>query len=517
MPSLVTSKFRNFNADQFKESLAESSPAVLYMTIGRVRAWNDDNSPPTVSDTVANTQFEHWDDLIAMKRVQSNDASFVIPRVDWTSGTVYTEYSNTNANLLSSQFYVMTSDYNVYKCLFNNAGAASVIKPTGTATTTIETADGYKWKFMYTVSAANALKFITTSYIPVQTLTADDGSTQWDVQQAAANGAIDIIDVTAGGSTFNSYNSGTFGSGGASAASASSVILASTANNTSNDLYVGSTLYLSAGIAAGEQKQIVDYVAATRTATLEGAGFSASPTNSAYNVTPRVKISGNGTGANAIAVMNTTSNTVHSVTTTSVGSNYSEATVTLSANGLSGATAVAYIAPESGHGSNPVRELGGFNVMLNTQFSQNESNTITTGNNFRKIGLLKNPVHANGTSATTSTINQSVELTLSANVAFVVDEVISGGSSGATGIVIQRFSDGDNGVVRLADVSANANFTAGETITGGTSSATTTIKTGGVSTLPLKKHKGEFLFVETRSPITRANDQLEDVKLVIQF
>jgi hypothetical protein len=55
---------------------------------------------------------------------------------------------------------------------------------------------------MYTVTTANALKFLTTDYIPVQTLASDGGEDQWDVQAAAVNGSINIIKVTSGGSGY---------------------------------------------------------------------------------------------------------------------------------------------------------------------------------------------------------------------------------------------------------------------------------------------------------------------------
>ena len=38
------------------------------------------------------------------------------------------------------------------------------------------------------------------------------------------------------------------------------------------------------------------------------------------------------------------------------------------------------------------------------------------------------------------------------------------------------------------------------------------------SALPImKKFSGDVLYVENRSPVTRADDQIEDVKLIIEF
>jgi hypothetical protein len=64
-------------------------------------------------------------------------------------------------------FYVMTEDFNVYKCLDNNNNTPSTIKPLGTSVTPIETSDGYRWKYMYNVPINLRNKFLSDSQIPV--------------------------------------------------------------------------------------------------------------------------------------------------------------------------------------------------------------------------------------------------------------------------------------------------------------------------------------------------------------
>jgi len=138
---------RILNAEALIESFSEASATNYYTFIGRVNAWTpDDNAPPTPTDDVQSVSYDHWRDMIAAKRIQSTDISHVVPRNNWTTGTVYTAYSDTNQTLFSDPFYVMNNINDVYKCLFNNAGAASTIQPTGQGTTVITTADGYKWK-----------------------------------------------------------------------------------------------------------------------------------------------------------------------------------------------------------------------------------------------------------------------------------------------------------------------------------------------------------------------------------
>jgi hypothetical protein len=64
-------------------------------------------------------------------------------------------------------FYVMTEDFNVYKCLDNNNNTPSTIKPLGTSVTPIETSDGYRWKYMYNVPINLRNKFLSDDQIPV--------------------------------------------------------------------------------------------------------------------------------------------------------------------------------------------------------------------------------------------------------------------------------------------------------------------------------------------------------------
>ena len=166
MPAIVTNKFRIHNAKQFVEAFDEaattSGNAVsdsgdevalqtnMYLFIGKVTAWTDDTAPPTPTDSVSNTVYNHWRDMIAAKKIGATDVSHVVPRYNWTSGSNYYAYTHANNSLFDQQFYVMTTDYNVYKCLANNnAGGTSTTMPSGTGTSIVETGDTYGWKFMY--------------------------------------------------------------------------------------------------------------------------------------------------------------------------------------------------------------------------------------------------------------------------------------------------------------------------------------------------------------------------------
>ncbi len=221
--ALVTDKFRIYAAESFRDTLLTQNK--VFMFVGRAKTWGSTDVPPAGEPIDSfEYQTESYADSVAFKRVDISDTALVVPRVDWvdptqTTGGVGRTYSmykpdyaptKTTANgatrLYDSNFYVMNSDFNVYKCLYNGQdpvyprGRPSLVEPTGTSTTIIETGDSpgvysYRWKYMYTIDADNILKFVTSEFIPVLTNTL--------VQSAAGAGAIDSVVVENAGTGYN--------------------------------------------------------------------------------------------------------------------------------------------------------------------------------------------------------------------------------------------------------------------------------------------------------------------------
>ena len=77
-------------------------------------------------------------------------------------------YSGTN-KLQNSNFYVITDEFNIYKCLDNKNNSASTVKPTEVSPEAFVTSDGYKWKFMGTVPVSLRNKFLSITQVPVTT------------------------------------------------------------------------------------------------------------------------------------------------------------------------------------------------------------------------------------------------------------------------------------------------------------------------------------------------------------
>ena len=573
MPALVTNKFRIHNAKQFVEafdevsftsgtSVTDSSGLLntnMYLFIGKVTSWTDDQTPPTPTDAVANTHYENWRDMIAAKKITSSDVSHAIPRKNWTNNTSYFAYTHNAATLFSQDFYVMTDDYNVYKCLANNdttsggiVGTTSTVKPTGTGTSIISTADGYKWKFMYQISAADALKFVTPNYIPVDTVrrangflanTFDNspGQNQYDVEVTAAasgNGAIEVVHMTNRGLQYLGETGTLSGSPSTTSATISGAGLGLNALS-ADDCIVNSDIYFTSGDASGLGGTITDYNATTKVVTFSAVATAPSDGDS-YAIGPKIVISGDGQGGNARATVNSTG-AINAVTMVAGGNNYSNATITVISNGSqansynpTAATLTPVIGPAGGHGSDAVKELGGVYVMTNARLEYSESNNFTTNNDFRKVGLLAQPKLANGSFASASVVDQATTVVLTSwnGTTFAADELVTGATSGATGRVVDFTG---NNTLRLTDIIPAGNsttagyngiygyFTNSEVIAanttgaGGSGASATANGNGSVTGGDLQRFSGDIIYVENRSPVTRASDQIEDVKLIIEF
>lgn len=501
MVTTVAQNFRLYNTKQFKAQVSDVANNNLYFFISKVQPWANESAPPSTEDTIENVQYDLWRRLLSMKKVLVSDISHAAPRYDWSSGTIYTQYSS-NSTFYTNPFYVINQDYQVYKCLGNNNGNASTVMPTGTSASAFNTGDGYRWKYLYSISAADVLKYVTTNYIPVKTLTTDDGSTQWPVQEAANNASLETFVIDVPGSGYR-YQTGTAQSGTAS------TITLGTGASAVNGFYNGMSVYIVSGDGAGQIRTIANYNGTTKVASVT-SNFDTTPSlTSLYVVAPRMVINGDGTGFKGYPVV--IGGALSTINIIDPGVNYSYATVTFVSNTSIPASVRPNLSPPGGHGSDPVAELYAKNLMFNVQLSGSESNTFMTQNDYRVVGLMLNPQLANSAMATSSTYDQTTKLTLTSQVGTLLkDETISGVTSGATATVVEYYS---GSVLRTTNVLGA--FSSGETITGGSSGATATISS--VSSVPLKPGSGTTLFIENRTSIQRSSDQQEDYKIVVKF
>ena len=443
--SVYSKNLNIFNAEQFKESASETSNSSLYFTVGKVEPWPNDAAPQQANSSITSL-YEVYRNMIGAKRITGNDMYHCIPRIDWTEGTIYDRYDHCTCSLMlfnpNTQFYIVTPNWDIYKCISNNTGAPSQNVPIQKITTgTVQEADGYIWKYMYTVTPAEQLRFTTDAFIPVKTLANDDGSLQWDVQDNAIDGGLEFIQVVDGGVDFK--------------------------DNTK--------IWLS--------------------------------------------IVGDGSGANAFAQTNAMTNTISSIVIDRPGTGYTYANVQAyddSSFGF-GASLRAIISPSGGHGSDPLRELGGSNLMLNVRLRYDENEKLPVTNDFRQISIIKDPIifGTNRLIKSNTAFSQLTTLTLSAvgSQNYIEDEVVYQGvppSTTFTGIVVAW--NGSN-QLKLANTTGSIQAAS---LTGAMSGATGTVSVP--ITLPeVQPYSGQLLYIDNIEPVTRASDQIEDFKIVLKF
>lgn len=505
MTAIVTSQFRVVNAQNFKEDVETSS---VYVGIGKADVWSNSTSDKT--DTDAFTPYDNqtnvaeaWQNMIGLKKIAAGDVSHVVPRHNWTAGDSYQPWDSnykesisgviTPTSIFDSQspFYVMTSQFKVYKCII--AGPAGVsVEPVHTSEQPIGAAeDGYQWKYMYTVTVADSEKFLTTSYMPVKTLALTPALAATDPNQPQQAAQI-------------------------------------------------------ASNASANREGIERLVLVTN-------GVDSVTSGSGYSTTNRPTVTITGDGINAAADITAqdidSSGRITSITITNKGSNYTVADVVITKNTSDSGTPViaearAVLAPAGGHGVDPVAELGAFYVGINSLLTGNEGsgNDLTINQDFRQVSLIKNPSSiASGVSvgaivagnlttpATATTLKGTQFLKIASgqsSVNFNADQVIVGGASGARAFVVEAPQTGAQAgriYYHQNEKTGYTKFTTGETVSttadGGAGSASLDTTGNGGFNFTAEAHKGsgEMVFLENRAPISRTATQIEDIKLIIEF
>jgi len=583
--TLLTNYFNLHNAKQFRESISETANSIYYVFAGKSTPYlSGDDSIPTIENTNFNVNIDPYKQIVFGKKVSNTDVKIMVPRYNWVSNTVYTPYRS-NSNLDTSNFYAVVnsvSNYYVFKVLDNNNGSPSTIKPdfneTGADDEFYSTSDGYVWKYMYTIDRSTFEKFSTEDYIPVVP--------NANVTGNAVSGSIDVILVTFAGSSYNTYLSNTFVSTDITVGGNNLVY--NIANNASsdNDFYNGSFIYIKDGTGLGQIRKILNYNVSglTKTITLDSSFTTTPDITSVYEITPSVSIIGDGTGAKARAIVNTSaSNTISKIEIVERGSGYTFATATVVGNtsGISNsATLSVVLGPKKGHGSDPEYELGGKYLGISVTFSNNESGTIPTQNDFRTIGLLKDPYFSNvvltiatstgifsdnetivqsNSNATGVIVDTSTSTITVTNVTgiFINDNIVTGSTSGATANVVSFTINGetknfntfdnrykytftsvsgtfqeDEQVYQLDTATANAYFHSNTSSnlylvnkqgTLNISNTITGVNSSAVATLnaswppDIVEGSGEVLYIENIDPTDRDENQSETIKIILKF
>ena len=478
-----------------------------------VYRYSTENAPPVPLDNQTE-KFDIYDDMIAAKRVTDQYARTVIRRYNWDTianpifdmwkpdysatpgggGQVGKQTATGASSIADAKFYIVNGNYQVFKCLYNGNGANVTYEPTTTPSAGQGTyANGlykepnntYIWKYMYTMPTDDVLRFLSTDFMPIA---AAGEATRTAVEAAAVAGAIDVVLVEDAGS---GMPNGTF---------YAPII----------------------GDGTGGVVEIVVSSGTVDTCEVVTAG-------SGYTYATVPVVTGTGSGATAYGL-------------------FSDQALTSSATNSGGVAALeVVIPPQGGHGSNFEQELNGKRVMLNIRLTFAEgSGDFPVDNDFRRIGLIKDPFNFGTTDFAVDDTRQclyGVKLE-NATADYQVDEeitqTVTGGTakgkvvswtldSGSTTSGVLKYLQSpalhtDNGVVRAFET-GTANI-----IRGAQSTAEADVDnlentngllgmnfSSGLANPELANNSGDLIYIENRRLITRAADQIEDIKLVIEF
>lgn len=403
MSKLLTNNYKLNLANQLLESISEEANNSYYLYTAKPVSIQN-SATDAIYDKIQETEVDQFRTMIFGKKVTADDAAILIRNVPWETGK-YDMYDS-NSAMFDKNFYAVCDEdsfYHVYKCLDNNLGANSTIQPeiaftVGANNQTFRTADGYVWKYMYSVTEFNADKFKTENYFPVFA-----NST---VTESATKGSIDVITIDGQGKGYGNYLTGTFAAGDLRISGNTTLYkISNTQISFANGFYTGCMLYLSSGIGVGQYRTINTYFTNSNgNFIVIGSEFDVPPVNGTqYQVTPTVSIVGSGhdlVNAYARALVNANaSNAIYRVEMLEVGLNYDYAVATVLANDVVGVISNSIVrpiySPPGGHGANTAAELGAKTISFVTRFSNSESNTIPFTNQYQTIGLIKDPLFAN--------------------------------------------------------------------------------------------------------------------------
>jgi hypothetical protein len=449
----VTNPLKKQVISSIQSDFADSAEN-YFAVIGRSEDWNDSDIAPTVVNTARE---ERNFRLGAQSAKNIIDLSFVVPRYNWSSGAIYSAYDDAQVGYPAQTYYVMNDNNQVYMCIQQSKNASgqaqvSTVQPSGNTTgTPFDTADGYIWKFLYSISALDATKYISANYLPIKLQGATDSdSPAADVEQLAVQ----------------------------------------------NAAVVG---------------QII--------------GYAVDSGGSGYTSTPTITVTGNGTKAKAGATISggqvVKVELIDSSGNYTLGSGYDFADVAVTGGGspTKPASVRAILSTPLGLGGDPRDDLRSTSIMFNVKPTGTENTDFIVGNDFRQVGLMKDLKDSSGSvdfTASTGIILKQLKLS-SVTSGFTADNTIEGSTSGVQALIDKV--DSSNIWYHQTEVTGFGNFDSGENIaeTDGNGAGVLNASFAPYINPEIDAFSGQLLYIDNRAAITRATDQTEDIKIVIQI
>ena len=508
MTATITDKFKkgimqdlqtSFNT-AFDSDISIDSADYYYIGIGRSEEWPDNDHPPTPTPS-QETVNSFQSSLSGVKRVM--DQSYVVPRYNWTAGSVYVAWSDKHHSDvtvgalqdIAGPYYVITDENNVYLCvsqgmtddgLVNN----SLYKPKEIHTRPFAAGpDGYVWRFLYNVGTYNSRRYLTSQWMPVEhILDSSQGGQSADalsasrlgqaiVQKLAVPGQILSIEVDSGGIGYTSPPTITI----------------------NHDPHNAPTQTAIATAKIDDMGRIFQVVLKD---SIDAAEFSL---GAGYNNKAWVTVTGGGTGHGA-----SLRPAVHTDT--------------------------------GGLGFDPRNDLSSASMMYSVRVVGDELNTLNINNDFRQVGLIKNPLKDGDDLDSDFTLLRGSALKKlyvgdGINEEFTeLDNTVTGLTSGSQALldyyaveIDSDCCDSNNNVssnvlyVHQTQETGFGEFDRGEAVELNFNGGIATVIGHSDTSVPalrpadMDAYSGEVMFVDNRLFIERDVDQTEDIKIIIDL
>lgn len=500
MPATITDKFKRYLLNDLYGSFNGDSD-IYYIGIGRSEEWEDEDNPPAPFPSQEIVQ-SFQSSLQGVKRVL--DCSYVVPRYNWSAGSIYTAWNDANSSdttigafeNIEGSYYAITDDNNVYVCLqqgMTSDGRArnSIYKPKNVDENPFAAGpDGYIWRFLYNVGTYNSRRYLTSHWIPVEHITDSDLGGPPGEELSASRLAQALIQHTA---------------------------------------VPGEVLGVE--VDSG------------------GVGFTTPPI---------IKIRGDHTGdsAQGYARIDEEGRIFQVIMKDSAddinfrfGSGYAEKTwITVEGGGGSGASLRPIVHQDSGgFGFDPRKDLNSSAIMYAARIIGDEYKVFNIRNDFRQVGLIKNPLKDSSTADLFADSEEFTEIRGSALKKLYVgpgifadntemDNTVTGLVSGAKALLdyYEVYVDSDccdstlnssHNVLHVHQTQETGftSFNKTEAVELNFGGGTANIVPHADSTVPALRfgdvlnYSGDVFYVDNRVQIDRDEDQTEDVKIVIDL
>jgi len=228
-----------------------------------------------------------------------------------------------------------------------------------------------------------------------------------------------------------------------------------------------------------------------------------------------VTITGDGVDATATATV--ASGKVTKITVTNHGSSFTKATITITGNGTN-AIARAIVSPVNGHGSNAVTELFAKDITFFSSISNEKNQGFTVNNDYRQLGIIKNPQALSTTVRLTNSIAtacysvsvDSVGVTEIANDSLITDQ--EGGLVGNKYRVVASIVGANTSQLLLQSLDNEPIKTAQNLYFGDKTLTVTNFTNPSVN-----KYSGNLLFIDNRNAFLPSPQQTISIKTAIRF